>query len=434
MATAQEASDDDRRQLATALLTAILEQPSYGPDNLLDAGAFALLLDAVPDQVEAALDPAADRHVGGQRYLRQHVFTIPGPSGAMWLERLIRADDTHAYFLFTDMRIGKLPTWSEVDWSDRLDAIARVASEPRPTIVRMLSMATVPRSATPALVRVAIAHGTGPTDSLVRGAAATIRSHRRGDESDLELIDWEAHRVAPELHRWLLELSGESGERDPLVAAARSAGRIDDAAAAILAAPLDRPAWADGEVPWTVAEVVTIGEVDLPGGTLTGGDPWYTGGHEGFPWTVRLEAEAARVDVVVVEHPLYGRECAALHLVTAGAAPVDHWEPVAGRVVPEGYHVEIGIAGFGSVAAYEGGAIPETDREEVPGSPHPFWHLFGTDDRGGLALCSVGPQHQVCRTWVGRTEAGHAVAAVTDLGLLDLDLAATVPTWLAGPR
>jgi hypothetical protein len=135
--------------------------------------------------------------------------------------------------------------------------------------------------------------------------------------------------------------------------------------------------------------------------------------------------------VVVAEHPLHGRECAALVLTAAGALPVERWEAVAGRLYPEGYTVEVGVAGFGSVAAYENGVIFESDGADLPGSPSPFWFLVGTAERGDLALCSVGPQHHMCRTWLGRTTAGEVATVVTDLGLLELDPTDFVPGWLA---
>ena len=39
-------------------------------------------------------------------------------------------------------------------------------------------------------------------------------------------------------------------------------------------------------------------------------------------------------------------------------------------------------------------------------------------------MCTVGPQNQLCQSWAGRSVDGRVVQLVTDLGLLDLDLAA----------
>jgi hypothetical protein len=40
-------------------------------------------------------------------------------------------------------------------------------------------------------------------------------------------------------------------------------------------------------------------------------------------------------------------------------------------------------------------------------------------------MCTVGPQHQLCRTWIGSSSDDEVVALVTDLGLLGLDLTKT---------
>jgi hypothetical protein len=38
-----------------------------------------------------------------------------------------------------------------------------------------------------------------------------------------------------------------------------------------------------------------------------------------------------------------------------------------------------------------------------------------------FVMFTVGPQHQLCRTWVGRAADGRVVRVLTDLGLLGLD-------------
>jgi hypothetical protein len=135
------------------------------------------------------------------------------------------------------------------------------------------------------------------------------------------------------------------------------------------------------------------------------------------------------VDVVVASHPLGGRQCAALVArVHDGEAAT--WRPVTGTFEPEGYRVEVGVAGFGSVEGYDSRAIfdsPVADR--FPGSPPPAWQLLDAGGHGAIAMCTVGPQHQLCRTVVGAAADGRILALVTDLGLLDLGQVTLVNTF-----
>lgn len=250
VALATGASPDDRRLLSVALLDAIVHQPSFGPSNRLTPEAFAVVLDAAPGELADALDPMAPGHLyGGRRYLLQRlVWTIPGPAGAEWLSTLAQADAIAANFLYQDMRVGAVARWADEDWPARLDALAGLPAEPRPSILTVLFMVDAPAAAGPALIRLVMAHGR--------------------------------------------------------------------------------------------------------------------------------------------------------------------------------YTVEVGIAGFGAVAVYDQSVIYESEHADLPGASPPFWRTLDAGSTGSLVFCSVGPQHQTCRTWVGTAASGRAAAVVTDLGLLDLDLAA----------
>lgn len=422
VARAEGADPAAQRDLAAALLNAVLHQPSFGPSNRLSADAFALLLAAVPDDLAASLVFSAGHMYGGQRHLRQHLFSLPGPEGARWLGVLARADDVGANFLLQDLASGKLPRWPDEDWADRLDAMAELPSEPRPGIVRMLFLVRPPRAALPAFVRLAMAHGTHERDPLVRHCAQCLREQRASVDDAVDLIDWDARDRRPELFRWLLELSGEAGERPELVGVAVRAGMLPEDDALSLSAPLDRPAWADGEVPWEVESTAVAGELRLPEGKVTGGDPWWTNALEGFPWTIDVPQGSYPIHVVVAGHPLAGSECAALEMLLDDEAPVEQWRLVpSGRNELVGYHVEVGVASFGAPAVYDS-AVALEDTDDFFARPHPAWATADGGAAGTIVYCTVGPQHQLCRTWLG-TASGRLVAVVTDLGLLGLDLA-----------
>ena len=303
---------------------------------------------------------------------------------------------------------------------DRLDVMAELPSEPRPGVVGRLFRFRPPRLAMPAFVRLAIAHGVDERDSLVRHCAQCLRDQRTSSDESVELVDWEARHRHAELFRWLLELSGVAGERPELVAAAHRAGRLPEYDARWLSAPLERPAWVDGDVPWEVVSTSVVGELRLPDGELTGGDPFWP---ETLPWTIHVPEGSYPVRVVVASHPLARHECAALELILDEGAPVEAWElvPSAG-VEHRGYTVEVGVASFGAPAAYEAtGEHFETATETFFKLPHPAWATADGGSAGTIVYCSVGPQHQLCRTWLGTTS-GRPVAVVTDLGLLELDL------------
>lgn len=406
--------------LAHALLEAVLHSPAFGPQNRLTAEAFAFMLAAVPEELAISIRTSADPF-GGQRWLQEHVWQIPGPDGARWLRTLAEADDVRANFLYQDMRSGRVAMWVDEDWPDRLDALVRLPAKPRPGIITMLPIIPVPRVAGPALVRLLMAHGVDERDWLVRQSAANLRGLRRPDPADdVELVDWDQCRSRPELFRWVLELMGEPGDRSGLVTAAVRAGAVSAREADWLAAPVDRPAWADGEVPWEVDAVVMAGEVIVPSGRLTGDDPWSMVG--GLPWTIMVPPGRYPVHVIIGVHPLAGRECAALHLVIDPTAVVERWALVPdGRFAGKpGYDVEVGVAGLGALEAY--GGVFESEHADFPGTASPAWRILDGGPAGTAVLCTVGPQHQTCRTWLGTTGSGGPAAVVTDLGLLGIDL------------
>jgi hypothetical protein len=420
---AAEAEPQVRRELASALLHAVLQQHVLGGSNLLSTEAFALICDATPDELAAGLEPAAASQslgMGGQRFLHEHAFMFPGPEGPQWLSTLARADDMHAGILLQKMAVGELPCWSDEDWSGRLDALAQLHHEPRPGVVNRLLGVCPPRVAMPAFVRLVIAHGVDERDPLVRHCASCLRDQRTSPADGVDLVDWEARHCHAELFRWMLELSGAAGERSELVAAAHRAGRLPAFDAKWLSEPLARPAWADAEVPWEVVSTAVAGELTLPSGELTGGDPWW---FEGLPWTIHVPPGSYSVYVVVASHPLARHECAALELVLDEGAAVDMWELVLSAGVEQrGYTVAVGVASFGAPAAYEAvGDHFEIAAETFFNLPQPAWATADGKSAGTVVYCSVGPQHQLCRTWLG-TSSGRPVAVVTDLGLLELDL------------
>jgi hypothetical protein len=186
--------------------------------------------------------------------------------------------------------------------------------------------------------------------------------------------------------------------------------------------PVERPAWADGEEPWVVDEVVAVGGVQVPGGRVGGGGPFLIGGEGGRPsWEIEVGAERPQVRVVEARHPRHGRDCGALQLVADANAGVARWAVIPTTSGRHHYTVEVGVASVGAVEAYASGLIFE-QQMDFAHQPTPAWAGLHTNDGITMVLCSVGPQHQQCRTYAGMTADGRIGAIVTNLGLLDLDL------------
>jgi hypothetical protein len=126
---------------------------------------------------------------------------------------------------------------------------------------------------------------------------------------------------------------------------------------------------------------------------------------------------------------LAGRQCAAL-VARVAEGTVRKWQLVEGSVDPEGYHVEVGVGGFGSVECYDGGFVFESiEADGFVRRNSPKWQVVESPSLGGIAMCTVGPQHQLCRTWLGASETDAPLMLVTDLGLLDLDPADSPLPW-----
>ena len=64
----------------------------------------------------------------------------------------------------------------------------------------------------------------------------------------------------------------------------------------------------------------------------------------------------------------------------------------------------------------------ESEHAALPGTASRAWGVLDGGPAGATVLCTVGPQHQTCRTWLGTTESGLPAAVVTDLPLLGIDL------------
>jgi hypothetical protein len=254
---------------------------------------------------------------------------------------------------------------------------------------------------------------------LLRTVAGNVRSYRSGDPAeDIDLVFWVVPDAALELLRGLLEVAGEAGTRAPLVRAAAAAGLIDARRAGVLSAPIDRPSWMDGPVPWLVEEVVDAGIVRVPDGRLSAADPYWA--FEGVPFELEVPAGSYPVRVTLAAHPLVGRGCAVAELVLAEESET-RWERLGERPRPHefGYRVEVGVGSFGPVVAL-------TERFHdcaPPGFPgrETLHAEVDTGKDGSIVMFSVLPQHQLCRTWLGRTTDGVPARIVSDLGLLHLD-------------
>ena len=252
----------DAQRLAEALLECCLLEPVSGePDQLEDAALRFVLHHCTPEleelfdlpfdpEVPEALVPPWSPYLEVQsRFVVDAMWILPGPEGVRWMRRLLRRNP---YAVVS----RRPPAWGPDDWILRLDALAEMDGMPSEAHEEVAGAVLneahpPPIEASAALVRYACA-GLGHDEerTLVRRAAAIVGGYRTGDPaSDVRLFWWDATGEAQlETLRWMIELSGPAGERRALVDAAVAGGLVDATAAASLAAPLERPSWAGGDV------------------------------------------------------------------------------------------------------------------------------------------------------------------------------------------
>jgi hypothetical protein len=367
-----------------------------------------------------------------ERFVTSALWSVPGSEGVQWFMRRLEHQDAAVGSDYQAMRGGRLPDWDADDWTARLDALSEAAIEPRPAMLQVFGLGRTPppRSSSAAQVRLACVYTEDPTDYLLRTVVKNVRGYRTGDpEADLSLFWWAA---PPEHHRqlrWALELAGPPGGREALVDAAAHAGLLDEAHAQELRAPLQRPAWADGDVRWEIAEIVDAGAVRTPDGRIGAGDPWWS--FEGVPLVVTLAPGRYRVRVVVADHPLYGRENAAAELQIDPTAPIQRWQLIdtAGAADRAGYISEVGVGSFGAVETLDPGILDQLP-DRILGERAASAEV-DAGDAGSLVVFTIGPQHHDCRTWAGLTSEGKIARLVTELGPLHFDLATSPPPWEA---
>jgi hypothetical protein len=368
------------------------------------------LIEAVPDEVAAALVvPESYDRGPGPAALRATAVNLTGPAGAFAL-RVIVAD---AWGFQDSPLLLSAPTWSEEDWLLRLGALLDAGTERMPILAGTLLHQHPPRAAAPAQCRLVLRWAWDEKDQSLRKVAANLRAVRSGDAArDAELFAWDVARERPLLLRWLLELAGGAGEREPVVDAAEAAGLVGSGLTAQLRRPLDRPSWAEEEVPWEIAEVREGEAIMLAADGLVVGDPIAPEESE-QAFAPAVPAGRHAFSVVIARHPHHPWAGAgALDVVVADGPPV-RWELMG-----------VGSPDNGVLCVSRTGAIPLQDELERLYTYEPSW-VPVLDDEGGLAVCvRVVDRHAECTMWIGRDAAGVLVRVVIDLGLLGLDLVA----------
>jgi len=404
----------DHAALAAAVVEAVATQRLDGRGSPLDPDVFDWMLRWATDDVLAAASD--DRGGTGFRFLQMALLTHPDPRAVVWMVEWFRAAPTFARFMYSDMMGGWHRTaWSTADWNHRVHLLcdARLPAAP------ILVTPTLSPVTSAAQVRLACSYASLPTDHLVRGVARNVSSYRKGNADDTALIWWDAGKEEQETLRWLLELCGPAGTRQALVEAARRRRRIDEATADFLGGDLSRPDWADCDVAWEVDEMVDAGWVVIPDGLLGAGDPYWA--FEGLRCVIEVPPGRYPARLHNAIHPLFGRECAFAELLIESDREAEIWERAgAGSDGTFGYRVEVGVGSFGSVTALESGSVHELASRDLLGF-HAKHLEVDAGETGSFVMFTVGPQHQLCRTWAGRAADGRVVRVLTDLGLVGLD-------------
>lgn len=408
----------DQPELAAALADAVTWQRIDGTGSPLEPEVFAWLMEWAPDSVYEGCEQQTST---GNRFLESALWAHPGERAIEWMVDRYRTDPIGARFDYDHMRVGWMrSTWSPEQWSIRAHALcdAELAENPFPHLNDGL-----PPETSAAQVRVVCTYAKSPTDWALRTTAERVGGYASGDpQKDVGLFWWDASGTTTELLRWVLELSGPPGARAELAEAAFAEGLVDAPAREFLAAELPRPSWADGEVAWEVDEIVDAGSVVVPDGRLSAADPYWAFG--GVRFEIELPPGAHPVRVFKAIHPLSGRQCAAAEVIVDPALDAVRWERFgAGPPLADGqfgYRVEVGVGSFGATSALTEAPFHELAPEDfmVNRAAHA---AVDAGELGSIVMFTVGPQHQLCRTWAGYAEDGRIARVLSDLGLLHLN-------------
>lgn len=421
----------DAQRLAEALLECcLLESVSGEPDQLEDE-ALRFILDHCTPQIEDLLEQPFDPPIPDElvppwkwfqdfqsRFIIDAMWTLPGEEGVEWMQRVLKRDPYSV--------VSRRPlTWTAEDWILRLNSISDMDEFPweayAVTGVVLDQRHPPPIEAAPALVRYSCARLRDDSGlKLVRRAAAIIGGYRTGDPHvDMRLFWWQATTDAQrEILRWMIELSGPAGSRKPLVAAALADGRIDAQAAAILDAPVDRPLWADGDVPWVFTDVTELGVLALSAGVLQVG-PCSPAGAFRRAWQLEVEPGDHAVRAIVAVHPFEGCANAAVEVVFDANTTPDQWE----RISQVSDDARIGLLGAAPVAAPTAAEVAE-----LPTAAG--WAMRPERSAVWFAMPAAGRR----TLWLGRSAGPRVLRVVLDLGRMNLDLADAAPPWLVHDR
>jgi hypothetical protein len=305
-----------------------------------------------------------------------------------------------------------MKSWPPEDWGRRLDALLTAGTPSLPMMALYMLKAPPPAPTAPQQCRLALRWASSERDEALRAVAANLRALRSGDPArDVALFAWDAARPRPLLMSWLLELAGDAGDRTPLVDAAAAAGLVAPGLSRELRRPLDRPAWADADPAWRLAEVRDLGTATVAGDGLVVADPVWEEPPAG-PVCAALAPGEYAVALAVAHHPLIDAPGAAALVVGAADRTVSCWEPL-GACRPENGTLVLGPARAVEIARqdFERAAHFERAREL----------LAHRDDAATLFYVSVAVQHPACAAWAGKADDGTAVGLVVDLGLIGLD-------------
>ncbi len=405
--------------LAGALLRCCVFEAVSGEPDKLKEDALRLILNHYGEVVEQLLrrspyelesnslsPPWPISTFGRTRFLVDAMWTLHGAEGARWMSLLLDCDP------YCSIVSQRPRAWTAEDWTLRLDALSDRDELPDAAYRLDFSMVDpddpAPREAAPALARYACSRFTaGQSPRTYVGRAADILSrYCTGDpEQDAGLFWWGA-TSDDELTalRWLLELSGPAGARPPLVKIALARELIDAAVARTLSAELDRPLWADRDVPWVVTEVREEGVRDTPEAVAA-----------------LLGAKRLPTRTAIAVHPVHGRTDAAVEvLADVDAAPL-RWEAVCdglwvGRD-PEGRAArtiyDLGVLNLDLAAEpppwFVHDRVPCVDADEPP-----MPAAINADHLHRLAVSGVSLRHQrrALRTALHQRGVGEYASAV----------------------
>lgn len=420
--------------LAVALIAATSwGQPQSPPHPTVRADILDLIERVAPYELLATFHY---RHwVGGMRpppntSIRRQLWERDGASGKNWFRFFyLQRDGVRSTIDTIAYRPDEGYNWSETNWLDALDVMAKVRLEPMPEMMEhpYSLIHGAPDRGLPLVMQAFLLYERDSQSMAV--FASAMQKRLSGTASDAELFFWPTDSHAAEKAAWLIQATVGDARYPEVLAAAQATGRLE-VHAAVLYEPIQDSPGDKAAADWAFKELVSIGAVDAKSGALIACDTsvWFE--DETPAWRVETVPDEVEVLAVMAAQPVQG-EFPAGWLLRLGAGEVDRWERLLSEAdtdedqgfVPGAYYPDNSMFGIVDPVVYgdyaeNGEQIIQDGIEAADESPTSSIVVDIGGSRSVMGFCG---QDVPIRSWVGLNSDGHIIAMYCDFNVLDID-------------